>query len=682
MSSVQVDNRAGVSTTTGTGDYVISGSLSTHKAMVGGLTDGSQYSYYAKYSDSAIAGFETGQGNWNAGSNTLVRTTIKTSSNGDAKVDWAAGEKTIFIVTDTESATDMSRMVESSTAKVMTGTERTKLSNITITQPVNLDQLESDVADLADPFFPEKPAGEPVVLVATGQSNMTGAYTATGLVQNANVYDWEDTAANANPVGPFLWRVADPSRVSGWTLGVSTVFVGMRGSNYGNIAWSAADLIQRTTGRDVYIITVHYSGSPIVNWLNGGSVETELATQVPAAMAAIPNAPSTPDFIIWMQGESDRSRPGEDYAADLLSVKSTFESKWATVDRTRWLVCGHSDLYQSVQGYWSGLDLFLQDTNQNVQFVSAIGASDTTDFAIHYDGPGLKEMGRRTGVIAFSGFAPKQRQVRSSKNIVWAEGTEDTAYFGDGHASLEATATDLKLEPSGTVDTQTIALFGEKRPTDALAPQGVAYKAPSAHDDATSGNRDGGVATLQGGDGALNQNGNGGNAVLQPGAGNGTGIDGFGLVNGAVYGQLAAFGNSTAEPVVNDSTGAFLRITAFNFGSGVLPSNGMTASTSTDTLDIEVDGLYYVHVDLTLEAPSGGEGKTAQIGIYKVGSALTGTMAEAQFSATANDPVPISLTALVQATAGEQIDVRQRVIQAGGTMLITNGQVTAMRLSN
>lgn len=155
--SLYTDNKAGTSITTGLDDYVITGSVGQYDAIIGAsdLVDGGVYAWKVIFADIADGDqFETFTGAYNAGANPVInRTTIKTSSNSNNKVDWPAGTKVLYIVQDSELATDMENMVEGPTAKILTPSERTSIANsasklglITVTQPVDLDQMEADIA--------------------------------------------------------------------------------------------------------------------------------------------------------------------------------------------------------------------------------------------------------------------------------------------------------------------------------------------------------------------------------------------------------------------------------------------------------------------------------------------------------------------------------------------------------
>jgi len=521
-----LDNAAGITTSTGvsTSGLVVSNSIDQYGPIIGAATDGATYPYYIKYVDVADgADYETGQGTWDAGTATLTSTSVSTSSNGGNAVNWGPGQKAVFITADSALSTDMEQMVNGATKLYLTTAQaaniaasKTKTDLITVTQAVDLDQMEADIAAFASGMtykgnwdasvgtFPgggtaqigdfyyvnvsgtvdavsftagdnivaltnnasistfagnwskhdqtdavqsvaglvgtiteeqlrdaihivdlwdDKPAGEPIVIVFTGQSNCTGTYPDATLTNNARVFDWEPTTTPQ--VGPFLFRAVDVDRASGYTGGVFTGMIGganaiTPGTATGNIGYTCADILQRTTGRDVYMITVHYSGEPISRWLPGGACQVELSTQVNAALAAVPSGPAAPDFVIWMQGESNfTNTTPTDYTDDWLTVKASFESDWAVENVTRWLVCGLPDIYEENSGYWGGLDLVMQSTNEYVNYVNSIGAADILDFAGHFTGPGLTDMGQRAAGVVLGQIPGRQLYNRDAYNLAW-----------------------------------------------------------------------------------------------------------------------------------------------------------------------------------------------------------------------------------------------------------------------
>lgn len=82
-------------TTTGTGTIDLSGTETGFETFVAGIGDGVQ-TYYAIVHD-GTADFEVGTGTvTDAGTDTLSRQSVISSSNSDALVDFGAGSKTVF----------------------------------------------------------------------------------------------------------------------------------------------------------------------------------------------------------------------------------------------------------------------------------------------------------------------------------------------------------------------------------------------------------------------------------------------------------------------------------------------------------------------------------------------------------------------------------------------------------
>jgi hypothetical protein len=100
--SVLIDNVAGFTVTEGLLDFVISENSAQYRAFSGSAVDGVEYAYKAKFSDGITAGYETGKGIYTSATNSISRTTIFTSSNANARVDFAPGQKFVALVSDKE----------------------------------------------------------------------------------------------------------------------------------------------------------------------------------------------------------------------------------------------------------------------------------------------------------------------------------------------------------------------------------------------------------------------------------------------------------------------------------------------------------------------------------------------------------------------------------------------------
>jgi hypothetical protein len=264
-----VGNCAGVSFSTGTEDYLTEAGTGRHQRIDEVLTEGQEVSYYAASSLTAVTGYETGIAIWRDSTNILEVQSITTSSNGGGKVYWPAGGVVIYV-----------------TASVA---------------------MLNSLANLTAGLF-SKPAGEPIVIFATGQSEMYGLHTAdTPLYRNDRVFVYSPATALT---GTRAWRVADPTAPSltGDVPNNFTVFTGYTQGGRGNIAIAMAQRLQEQTGRDVYVYMVVMSGAAITQWDFLGSAEVfdRIYAEWPTASAALPvGAPSYADFALFSQGYTD-----------------------------------------------------------------------------------------------------------------------------------------------------------------------------------------------------------------------------------------------------------------------------------------------------------------------------------------------------------------------------------------
>lgn len=109
MAVVFSDRVAQTSTTIGTGTYDLDGSISSHRDFVASVGTGSQVHYVTTLGND----YEVGLGTiTDAAPDTLSRDTIFVSSNADAAVSWAAGEKVIALTFDTNSYDELKTHVD------------------------------------------------------------------------------------------------------------------------------------------------------------------------------------------------------------------------------------------------------------------------------------------------------------------------------------------------------------------------------------------------------------------------------------------------------------------------------------------------------------------------------------------------------------------------------------------
>ena len=102
MALVIKDRVKETTTTTGTGTYTLAGAEVGFQAF-SSIGDGNT----TYYSVTDGGDWEVGIGTYTTTGTTLARTTILSSSNGDAAVDWTAGEKLIFVTQPSSKAVFM-----------------------------------------------------------------------------------------------------------------------------------------------------------------------------------------------------------------------------------------------------------------------------------------------------------------------------------------------------------------------------------------------------------------------------------------------------------------------------------------------------------------------------------------------------------------------------------------------
>ena len=93
------DNVMESSTTTGTGDFTLAGAITGFSTFASRYSTGDTCYYAIKEVDAAggpSGAWEVGIGTYSA-ANTLTRTTVLSSSNSDAAVNFAAGTKRVFV---------------------------------------------------------------------------------------------------------------------------------------------------------------------------------------------------------------------------------------------------------------------------------------------------------------------------------------------------------------------------------------------------------------------------------------------------------------------------------------------------------------------------------------------------------------------------------------------------------
>ena len=156
MSLIVADRVQETTNTAGTGAYTLGGAVAGFQTFASVASDTDT----VYYSITDNVDFEVGLGTYASGAGTIARTTVFSSSNSDAAVDWGVGTKNIFLTYPADKAVieDGSNNVTIGNNVVVGGTvdgrdvaaDGTKLDFVTVTQAVDLDQMETDIAALAN----------------------------------------------------------------------------------------------------------------------------------------------------------------------------------------------------------------------------------------------------------------------------------------------------------------------------------------------------------------------------------------------------------------------------------------------------------------------------------------------------------------------------------------------------
>lgn len=253
-----------------------------------------------------------------------------------------------------------------------------------------------------------KPAGEPILLVFTGQSNALGSICRNPFTQNPNVLDLA-TQGTSTPqnLANLAWAlpVMDTGSVKG-DLDANSPYVGYSNARRGSIGLACANALQLATGRDVYVVQSVRAGWAISNWASpSGAMFTSLNEAVAFALATPELAGLTgPDAVIWMQGETDASggtTPAA-YSTAWRDWRTAIEAIWSIAGKTEYYICELTQAYNrdgstafGTALAWDGIDQTVTDSDSHVHLISSIGLPEKVGNEIHYTGNANNAMGER-----------------------------------------------------------------------------------------------------------------------------------------------------------------------------------------------------------------------------------------------------------------------------------------------
>lgn len=296
-------------------------------------------------------------------------------------------------------------------------------------EQIHVDRLDASSSDL----FRDKPAGEPIFILSTGQSNPQGYEVAdTPFAKPTNVWDFgtADGATGAQSTDPldFDWRNPDPALdevtdpVGHGVIG----YIGYMRGNTGHQAISCAIELQEATGRDVYVLSICQGGADLNLWKTGerGYIKDLLEEFVPWVLANTPALADldAPDILLWGQSEAsgDPAWNSGIYYLEPLEYVDEWQAVqesgyiedfpttgWRRKDTPTFLTeptqkvnWGPRDGGHAGTEYrWEGLNAVNRYTDDRTKLVSSVGLplldGGTSPDDVHYSGDGNNEYGRR-----------------------------------------------------------------------------------------------------------------------------------------------------------------------------------------------------------------------------------------------------------------------------------------------
>ncbi len=154
MALIVADRVQETTNSTGTGAYTLGGAVAGFQTFASEVSNADTVYYSVTDNNN----FEVGLGTYASSGGTITRTAVFTSSNSNNAVNWGIGTKNIFLTYPADKAVveDASNNVAIGNNLVVGGTvdgrdvaaDGTKLDFVTVTQAVDLDQMETDIAAL------------------------------------------------------------------------------------------------------------------------------------------------------------------------------------------------------------------------------------------------------------------------------------------------------------------------------------------------------------------------------------------------------------------------------------------------------------------------------------------------------------------------------------------------------
>jgi len=305
--------------------------------------------------------------------------------------------------------------------------------------------------------------GEPIFIVAIGDSNMTGGSSApsTAPVYNPNVFLRMMPTLTATYVEADIeWGAIDPNDPSR-SLQATDAYGDlktptMHGLGSSNTAsYSAASALQVATGRDVYLYINAQGLMPTTVWAppsgagwNGYDAVFNAANNASVAAAIADMNTITggskvfADVVIVSLGANDLHFNHTSGPAWYTIWRSVFDAMidagWYDVNYSQYFHIenvnnNQADILAEYTPGWSGYNLMLANTNERVRLVSSMGAQVIDDTNLHYVGDQYVAFGNSVAEMTLIG-PPLKPAVRPNtyieKLLPFLGGTLQTEGYG------------------------------------------------------------------------------------------------------------------------------------------------------------------------------------------------------------------------------------------------------------
>ena len=254
-----------------------------------------------------------------------------------------------------------------------------------------------------------KPAGQPIILVETGQSNglSSGKYTVP-ITPNPRVFDF-GTLDTVSPQDATLqWRVAPTNNRARSADYVGTSpYTGYYKGGFGSTVLACANQIQLLTGRDVYVIQVNRGDTPIADWISTdpAKIGVALNVSVEAALATTELTGLSVDAVLWMQGESNTATASATYATDWQTWRTSTEGEWTTVGVTPFYIFDFTEAWNwvGIPGLSGGvaptksvnMEYLAANAVAPISLVSSAALASDPGTPIHFSGDASNAYGLR-----------------------------------------------------------------------------------------------------------------------------------------------------------------------------------------------------------------------------------------------------------------------------------------------